>query len=747
MNPHSIDTADEAEVPSTNSEAEQAGRLLALIERRTSQMVAQTWQALALLFDEAGNLGPDSLKTYNREVPSPEIRFRDLERHAPEWEALVPADPGSRAALAHALGQRHRFTRQDSPRTIEALGLDDERVQAAYRQQYGRGVSSIFDTHGEVEAPNRDLLDVPWLDASARKDIESELSRIHLLRGETLMRRGDPGDAVYILINGRLRVSTTDESGNDVLLSSLGAGAIVGEMAILTGDPRTATVKAARDSELVKLSRDGFNRLVEAHPRVLLHMVRVLARRLSQQSQRSAGTDVTTITVAPAGKGAPLTEFCTVLAEALARYGPTLRLDSKALEAAGVDAGEADHRASGGALTAWLNDKESNYRYVIYETDPDPSPWTSCCLRQADRLIVLLPDGAPPIRGDLEAQLLASEARDRELIIIHPDGGRPPTGTRRAVARWKPTRHHHVRMHSSHDVRRVARSLVGRAVGVVLGGGGVRCFAHIGALRALEEAGIPIDFLAGSSGGAVVGAQYAMGWSIDTILERNRELIKNRLMDYTFPLVSLLSARGIARALDEMFGEGQIEDLYLGFFSVSSDLVSAQIRTHSSGSLRRAVRASIALPGLLPPLADNGGLLVDGVVLNNMPVEAMQEFCQGGPVIAVDVSLQTDMVKEYEYGESLSGFHVLMNRLNPFSKSEIAVPGIFSILFRAMELHSERTQQDEIERAALYLNPPVASYSAFNPKPAEELVALGYEYTRNKVAEWSRTAELSAGTA
>lgn len=741
METRSIDSLENSGNPEAAGQIAEAERLLAFIERQTARMVEQTWQALALLFDEKGTLGPEQLKTYAWDGPQRPVRLADLERYAPQWSRLVPADPDIRASLAFLLSRRYRFTDEDSVNVREALGSEAEETLDTGRNRPARQMGDSDAREGEPETWEVDAPASNWLDPRVKADIESEVSWVHLDKGETLMRRGDPGDAMYILVNGRLRVTTTDARGDELLLTSLGTGAIVGEMAILTGDPRTATVQAARDSELVRLSRAGFTRLVELHPRVLLHMVRVLARRLTQQSQRSAGTGVTTITIAPVGRGVPLGEFCRLLADALARFGPTLHLDSAGLDAFDIGPGGRADFGPGGSVTAWLNDKEAQYRYVIYETDPELTPWTACCLRQADRLVLLFSDRASPVASDFERELLASHARERELVVLHEDTNRAPVGTKALLDRWNPTRHYHVRLHVPRDVDRVARAIVGRAIGLVLGGGGVRCFAQIGVLRALEEAGVPIDYLAGSSGGAVIAAQYAMGWDMATIVERNKDLVKNRLLDYTFPLVSLLSARGITRALDEMFGEYQIEDLYLGYFSVSSDLVSAQVMTHRSGSVRRSIRASIALPGLVPPLAEKGALLVDGVVLNNMPVAAMQELCQGGPVIAVDVSMAFESNENYDYGESLSGFHLLRNRLNPFSQDRIAAPGIIYTLLRSMELHSEKTQQDEIQRAALYLNPPVAEYSAFNPKPAARLVEVGYEYARDRVAEWARRAQ------
>jgi predicted acylesterase/phospholipase RssA len=681
------------------------------------------------------------------------VNILDLERYAAQWAQFVPDDPAARIALARLLAEKYQFTSEDIPCIRQALGLDEEEIQQAFETRYGRPLAAIFARESASASRREREPIVPWLDVTTQRDVEDELIRVYLRKGETLIREGDAGDCLYVVVSGRLRAVVQDQSGNELPVAEIGRGETVGEMALVTGEKRAATIRAVRDSELLELARAGFDRLVEQHPRVLLPIVRTMAARIrrSNTTQRS-GISVTTIAVAPASPGVPLPEFCRRLAAALERYGPTLHLNSNTYkhlrERSSIPESAADVDSQG--MVAWLNDQETQYRYVLYEADPGPAVdhgqetlWTRRCIRQGDRLLLLCSPGNTSVGDEIDHHTLETEsALDRELVLLQPEGIGHAVGTRPWLDRWPVARHHHVRLRREDDLQRLARSLVGGAVGLVLSGGGARCFAHIGVIRAIQEAGIPIDWVAGSSAGSLVAAEYAMGWDCETMLRRNRQLVSGRksLLDYTVPIVSLLSARRLSHALHELFGETQIEDLWLSYFCTSSNLASAELEIHREGSLRRAVRASCALPGIVPPLLENGELLIDGGILDNMPVDAMKELCDGGPVIAVDVSMEFSLAKAYQFGEGISAGQLLRNRMNPFSKTKVVVPTIVNILLRTAELQAVRSRATQRARASLYIKPPVDMYGTFDTRSIDTLVGIGYEHARDQIAEW-KTSE------
>ena len=265
---------------------------------------------------------------------------------------------------------------------------------------------------------------------------------------------------------------------------------------------------------------------------------------------------------------------------------------------------------------------------LVYVGDPLPSSWTRLCVRQAD-LVLLVGRGAA---GTLEPGLLETigpaggpAGARRELVLLYDSGQRMPCGTADWLARVPVSAHHHVDPRLPRDYDRLARMLTGRAVGLVLGGGGARALAHIGVIRALEEAGIPIDLVGGTSSGAIIGGQCASGWESARILAQSRKVLIDHgsLNDFTLPVIALRRGRRYIRMLESLFADGRIEDLPLSFFCVSTNLTRSTCMVHRAGLLSEKVGASGAVPGLSPPTADGRDILVDGGVLNNLPVDVL----------------------------------------------------------------------------------------------------------------------------
>jgi len=584
------------------------------------------------------------------------------------------------------------------------------------------------------------------LDEAILHELEAELELVHLSSGEVLLRQGEPGDSLYVVINGRLRVVIEHADEIKQVVGEVGRGECVGEMALLTGEDRSATVYAIRDTELVKFSKAGFDHLVEKYPQAMMQIARIIVRRLRQslRSSRPANT-LATIAIVPAGREVPLTYFAYRLAATLSAIGPTLHLNSTRFNVLlGKGAAQTPQDdLNNSRIVGWLNEQEMKYRFVIYEADAFPSHWTSRCIRQADRILLVGCAESEATLNGVETQILSAGADKiiarKELVLLHPDALPHPAGTKKWLALRQIDAHHHLRLHAKADFERLTRRLTGRAVGLVLGGGGARGFAHIGVLRALQEAKVPIDLVGGTSMGAIIAAAYAMGWDHQTMLTKIKAIFRNSkiFFDITVPIVSLLTGRKLVKILTGLFGDTQIEDLWLEYFCVSTNLTRAKMVVHREGSLWRSVRASGALPGITPPISYQGDLLVDGAVLNNLPVDVMSELCEGGPVVAVDVSSQVDLATNSQYEESLSGWEVLWNLLNPFS-TKLDMPHIMSILMRTTELSSIYVQ-DTLRvksKVSLYIRPPVEQFGILDFKSLEKIVDIGYQFAKRKIAAW-----------
>jgi len=579
------------------------------------------------------------------------------------------------------------------------------------------------------------------IDAQTIEGLESLMAWARLPGGDVLFRQGDPGDALYILLSGRLRAVAEDPDGGRRVLNDMGPGECVGEMALLTGDPRSATVLAVRDSQLVRISSEAWETIRERYPRVLLGMATTLARRLARggaprRMARTAGR----VALIPASPDVPLEGLVDRLAGALSAFGPTLRLSAKlcdrllGMRGAAQLAPDAPRSMR---VEAWLEEEEARHRFILLEADPTPSNWTRRCLREADRVILVARadgDRAPgSIESALAAQRSLAHAPAWVLVLLHAGGTRLPSGTNEWLAQRSIQEHHHVRIDDEADVGRLARRIAGRSIGIALGGGGARGFAHLGVLRALREAGVPIDAVAGTSMGAVIGALSAMGLDYETVLDMSEKVfVRGRPhREFTVPVFSIIRSRKLDRLIHSVYGDAEIEDLWLPFTCISSNLTTTEMVTHRRGSVWKAVRASASLPGVFVPVIDGHDLLVDGGVINNLPGDILRRSC-GGPVLVVEVSRETEWTIDRR--EFPSPWRMLASRLLPRAKREKA-PGILSILLRTIVVGSDHRAREVKADADLCFQPPIQKYGVLEFDRFREIADTGYEYAKRRIDE------------
>lgn len=575
---------------------------------------------------------------------------------------------------------------------------------------------------------------------------------IDLHRGAKLFEAGEVGDRLFVLLTGRLEAVITDKQGGERVIGEVRRGESVGEMALLTDKPRTAAIRAVRDSRLVAFSKESFELITARFPRALITVNRILVERLGRATAAapvSGPGAVRTLAVVSAGGGHAFAER---LAKALAARGSTLFLNRQVLDRdlglrAGIDEAE-DHPAQL-RLAAWLDDHEMRHRFVLYEADTEPTNWTRRCLRQADQILLVCLAEEPCDDQRLRELLACEERADATarttLVMLHANDRHRPRGTADRLAALGLTRREHVRLQRQGDFERLARFFDGAALGLALGGGGARAFAHIGVIRALLEAGIEIDMIGGTSLGAMIAVQFALGLGPDEMVEANRKAyIEGKPHhDFTLPLFGLIPARRAERILDRDFGDTRLEDLWLNCFAISANLTTARQVILQQGLVRQVIRASTALPGVIVPVVWNHELLVDGGLLNNLPGDIMRNLC-GGRVISADVSPSQDLIFETAGDRLPSPWKVLWSRISPFRRS-MEVPSLTQILIRATTLASAQNAASARSQADLYLDLPVGGFNMFDVTALEQIVEIGYRHAQEKIGEWLQADRSAAG--
>ncbi len=581
------------------------------------------------------------------------------------------------------------------------------------------------------------------LSAELLTDLESRTQWLTLGGGEVLFRQGDLADRAYIVLSGRLRVCVRDADGRSRRVNEVGRSETLGEMALLAEGTRSGTVHAQRDTYLAAFTREDFAALVAKRPEAMMPVTHLVLRRLQDDERfRSARPRVATIAIVGASPHQDLGDFARRFTGALGRFGPVDSLSSSAVDERLHERGIAQSTEGDVGslrLVPWLLEREERVRFLVYEADSVWSAWTERCVRQADHVIVVADAEADARPGEVEAALARrrTEVSGCPVTLVLLRRSARPAGTARWLATRDVDQHVHARRDSDEDFARLARLVTGNALGLVLGGGGARGFAHIGVLRALRELDVTVDMIGGTSMGAIIAGLFALGHGVDEIdAICRRSFVK--LLDYTFPAVSLLRGQRIGARCREILGEHLIEDLAIPYFAVSTNLTRAESVVHRRGGLQHAVRASISIPGVLPPVHDGTDLLIDGGILNNVPDDVMRHASGGGPVIAVDVSQKEELTAVPGSASELSGWDVLWRRFSPFSQPA-DTPGILSLLQRAIEVRGVATRRRARPECDLYLQLPLSEWGLLQFDALDDVARRGYEMARDRIAKWHET--------
>lgn len=526
--------------------------------------------------------------------------------------------------------------------------------------------------------------------------------------GGALFEAGEPAEHLYFLRTGRLGAFRKGETGELQFLGVIRPGEPAGEMSLISGAPHSGTVMALRDSEIFALPRDLFFEACENDPHVMTELARLMILRSRQAATRTSTGEPSVFGFVSVGAALAVRPIAERIAKEIAKFGYS----------ATVVGAEAQH-----AATEWFSDVERQHDFVLYAAEAEDGGWRTIVGRQVDRLFWIgrgdaaPPPGAPP-RPPLQAQGLV------DLILIQPKSRRAPRGSQAWLDALQPARLFHLHEDDGDDIRRLARVLTGQSVGLVLSGGGARAYAHVGAIKALRERGVPIDFVGGVSMGAIIGAGLAMGWDEAEMEARIRDafVATSPLDDIALPLLAMTRGDKVRERLAKHFGETQIADLWLPFFCVSSNLTTGSYEIHKSGLLRQALRASISLPGVLPPATTaDDNVLVDGAVMKNFPADLVR-LTHLGPIVGVDVSRGRSITAD-DVARPESVWRWI--RSGQWRKG----PPIVSLLMRAATVSTGRDLAAAREATDVLITPDMTGVEIRDWSAFEPAVEAGYRAT------------------
>ena len=535
------------------------------------------------------------------------------------------------------------------------------------------------------------------LDAAEKTALAAHFKYRVVEGGETLLRMGDDARHLHIVVSGRFAVS---RDGGPVL-AVIARGEPVGEIAFFDGGKRTADVIASRDSEVLSIERADFDGLADAQPILWRSTVLALTARLVKATAHVALDQQTpsqprTLLVCPAGDGEVAPNFGFALMDALATLGTNARL---------LDETSVRSETGGAALDSpdvnrWLSVQEAAHDLTIWIVPNEATDWARKAVRHADAALLVASGSAKTI-GPVEA-LAATRLDASDMRLAISDGLASDWLAHRQVAAAH-------RYGSKTEIAALARFLCGKARGLVLGGGGALCGAHIGIIFALREAGINFDSFSGTSAGAAVAGGLALGYGREDLIDRCTDIfLTNRaLKRWTLPRHGLVDPQVVDEMLRKHFGTGLIEDLPAPFCAVATDLSDNGIHVMKRGTLWHAIRASCSVPVLLPPFIDaEGRILVDGGITDNLPVDPMRAS-KRGPNLAVMLGPAGWRRARYTYDDYPSRGALMREKLTPWKKPAFKAPRLGQIVTRSMLLASDMASQEALTRADAVFLPPL----------------------------------------
>lgn len=561
---------------------------------------------------------------------------------------------------------------------------------------------------------------------------------------ELLWRYGDTADVAYFVIAGRLDVldPSRPEDVDERVLAQVEQGDLVGELALLVDAPRSASVRARRDTVLLEVPRSLFAELARSHPEFTWALASRIAGRLadatSAEPRRNRRKRATLIAIAPIDPGLDVPALARGMLNSLSEYVQAREVSAADIRSAlGDDALQAAPGTELGAkLLQWMLEAEETADILLLVADHDLSEWTNCCLRQADLVLLAARGGIAAPRNALADKLRerpTTAADRRELVLVHSMDASAPRGTRRLLDAFPLTVHYHVRMTNQADFRRLARRLTQRGVALSLSGGAARGIAHLGIFRSLHRRRIPVDHISGTSMGALFGAFLAAEFDIDDTSRAARKFAETWFLDPTLPLVSALSGDHLNKFLKEYFGDRTIEDLWIPYFAIASRLDNACSHTIRRGLVVDAIRASASVPGLYAPVPHDGTLLVDGLFAENLPARRAYDEVLGY-TIAVNVIPPAASPSWTTLASAPNILQKAWSIVKP--RAQTRIPPILELVMYSFFLPTVRDARELARTVDCYIEPAVGHINFLDGFSGDECIRLGQKAADEALDAW-----------
>ena len=577
------------------------------------------------------------------------------------------------------------------------------------------------------------------VDSKTIEELKKDLSWKTLDEEEILFNQGDNGDSCYIVMSGRVEAIVNYGEDNEKILGELKKGDVIGDMALITGEKRSATIKAAKLSRLIYISKKSFDDVMYNNPKALMEVSKALINRLKYKNTNEKINKNIIVGIVSLLDNKGTQEFYDLFSTNLKLFGTVENLTE---------------------LTSNLNNNEDSLDFeillenmisnndflLLHSNDTSDVEWKKNIAKYSDQIIVIgKPNDLKKI-SENEKKIFNNYSNINLekiwFILNHDKNVTTPSNTNQIIKLRKGIRTFHIKDNNESDIKRIVRFITKQTIGLTLGGGGAKGFAHFGIYKAMHELNIPIDIIGGTSAGSIVASQIALGHNFEEIINKNQNVNSLKMFkEYGIPYISLIKSNKIVKA-SKISAEGRnIEDLWIPFFAPATDLTNSKLIIFDKGPLWEAIRSSGALPGIVLPHFINGDIIVDGGLMNNLPVDIMRKK-YGGKIICSSCSLDKSMKT------SLDGIpnqlRLLITKF--FNKSKFErkykyVPTITDIIFKTSVVASTSQINSNIKMSDLFLELPTSKFglTEFNDDAMMKMIEIGYQYSKPQLEKFKDT--------
>lgn len=546
---------------------------------------------------------------------------------------------------------------------------------------------------------------------------------IELAEGMLLFRKGDPSDSLYVVLKGQLSATLTTETGEVKSIGLIQEGETVGELGVLSSKSRASTVYTASQVQLLHFPKDAFINITKQYPSVMSSMIQFLVSRSQGLIEQLDDTQKNNYTLVVYNEYTPQIEHFVA------------KLKGHSSNNLGIYCIEESHAELNHTIRESMNDHSAHHHHLLYFINHHNSTWVEACLKKINSIYVISQhhDDEKKLMASLEKILQQDTKRQKieiYLIRIHNTGS--VAHQEASLTHNQFARAHHVRLDFDADYQRILRYISGTPVGLVLGGGGVKGWAHFGVIKALKELSIPIDMIGGSSSGAIAAACYAASENEQEAMDRFVHVMKHirspmKIKNLTWPIISLFSGKTGTNAIKKVFETKCIEDLLIPFFCISANLSNREETVHLKGVLWERIRASIAIPGILPPVVLDHMIHVDGGVVNNLPVDRMRLLLgKNSKIISVTLN-KTQQVEKYSFPPILTPLEMFKYKIG-WSQKKYKFPTFSNCFLQALLMGSLAKELRNRQESDILIAPDASGYNMLGISELEEqqLMQLGY---------------------